>query len=99
MRVDVVRRDPQAFVPEPEAVQRLGEGLDHQVRRVAGQGLGALAAELEFKFTAGQGFHGQRVMQREGQAEAVVPGAQVGARGRHPHGDQLARRNGRGAGS
>ncbi|CAH0318266.1 hypothetical protein SRABI128_04766 [Microbacterium sp. Bi128] len=86
-------------MPEPKAVQGLGQGLDHEVRRIAGQGLGTLAAELEFKFTTGQGFHGQRVMQREGQAEAVVPGAQVGARGRDTHGDQLARRNSRGAGS
>ena len=99
MRVDVVRRDPQAFVPESEAVQRLGQGLDHKVGRVAGQRLGTLATELEFKLAAGQRFHSERVMQREGQAEAVVAGTQVGAGGRHPHGDQLARRNGRGTGS
>ena len=84
---------------KPRRCRASVDGPDHEVARIAGQGLRTLAAELEFKFTAGQGFHGQGVVQREGQAEAVVPGAQVGAGGRDPDGDQLARRNGRRAGS
>ena len=43
VRVDVVRRDPQAFVPEAQPVQRLGDGLDHQVARIAGQGFRTLS--------------------------------------------------------
>ena len=96
VRVDVVGRDPQAFVPESEAVQRLARALTTRCDCVAGQLTGTLAGELELKFTAWSRVSTVSVScSVSARPEAVVAGAEVGAGGRHPDGDALARRNGR----
>ena len=79
MGIDIVRGDFQSGVLVTKAIQGKINGAHHQVAGIPGKGFGALTGELEFKLSGAQGFYRQGVVNRQGQAKAVVARAQIGA--------------------
>ncbi len=90
MRVDVLRRHPQAPAAEAQALEGGIDGPDHQVAGVAGQRLCTLTGELEQEFVRVQAFNGEGIVQCQRQAQAVIAGSEVGGGAGDPDRDTLA---------